>query len=197
MEYKKKIEYAKRIAEQLQGGKTTEEIKEGLKSEGLYKPDIQEIMVSARKVLENKYLPKIREYLLENKEIKGDEEFRVLDDDTIDGLITTETQNLASIERKKITNLVKEGISGEEILKQVDTRFLPLDKAVEQITRLLEAKKQNSGSGRMINIFGGTGLIVLTGIIFFASGRLFYVLPIIGLYMIIRGFMTHETQYDN
>ncbi|MEM9548566.1 MAG: hypothetical protein AAGA77_21450 [Bacteroidota bacterium] len=196
MDYQTKINYAKEIAQQLQQQISTDEIKSNLKSKGLYDPDIAEIMVSARKILGEKFQPKIKEYLIGNKQIHGSEEFSALDNEVIGKLVEIETQNLARAERKKITNLIKEGQPVEYVLQQIDPRFLPIEKAIELISKLQEVKRQNSGSGRMINIFGGIGLIVLTGIIAVAANRLFYVLPIIGLVMIVKGLTTREMEYD-
>ena len=197
MDYKTKIKHAKEVANQLQKQKSIEEIKLDLSAEGLYQKDITNIIFSARKILGGIYQPKIQEYLLEGKQIHGSEEFSLLDREVIDILIAKESQNLALQEKKKITELIKAGQSAEQVFEQVDTRFLSVDKANEQISHLQQVKRQNSGSGRMLNIFGGIGLIVLTGVIVITVNRLFYVLPIIGLIMIVKGITTKKVEYDN
>lgn len=194
MDYKKKIKYAEGVAIQLQEQKSIELIKSELKSEGLYDPDINKVMISARKILGEKYQPKIHEFLLNNKQIHGSEEFELLDSETLNILIDKESRKIALEEKQKITRLIREGKSGEEVFAQVDTRFMKAETATAHITQLQEIKKQNSGSGRMINIFGGLGLIVLTIVLLFTIDRLFYVLPIIGLIMIVRGFTTEKVE---
>lgn len=194
MDYKKKIKYAEGVAIQLQEQKSIELIKSELKSEGLYDPDINKVMISARKILGEKYQPKIHEFLLNNKQIHGSEEFELLDSETLNILIDKESRKIALEEKQKITRLIREGKSGEEVFAQVDTRFMKGETAAAHITQLQEIKKQNSGSGRMINIFGGLGLIVLTIVLLFTIDRLFYVLPIIGLIMIVRGFTTEKVE---
>lgn len=194
MDHKKKIEYARRIAKELEGDKTLESLKSDLKSEGLYDRDISNIMGSARNILGDTYQPQIREFLLDGKQIQGAEEFSSLDSDLLETLIAKESKNIASDERRKITKLVKEGVSAEEILNQIDTRFLPLENATEQIAQHEEVKYQNSGSGRIISIVSGIGLIVFTVIVLYASGRLFYFLPIIGLVMIVRGLLPQKME---
>lgn len=196
MEYRKKIEYAEKAAEQLQGQKTTQEIKASLKAEGLYDIDINEVMVSARNILGEKYQEEIRQHLLADKQIKGAEAFSLLDDELLETLIEKETQKLALEERKKMTQRMKQGHSPEEVLAQVDTRFLSPNKALEQMQNLQEVKHQNSGSGRTLNIFGGIGLIVLTGILMVTINRIFYFLPVIGIIMIVKGFTTERMDYD-
>jgi len=194
MDYKKKIKYAEGVAVQLQEQKSIELIKSELKSEGLYDPDIDKVMISARKILGEKYQPTINEFLLNNKQIHGSEEFKLLDDQILDILIDKESRKIASGEKQKITRLMREGKSGEEVFAQVDTRFLKVEAAAAHINKLQEIKQQNSGSGRMVNIFGGIGLIALTLILLFTIDRLFYVLPIIGLVMIVRGFTTEKME---
>lgn len=197
MDYQKKVEYAERVANQLQGQKTTEEIKSILKTEGLYDRDISNIMVSARKILGETYQPKIKKYLLESKEIHDAEEFNSLDKEMLETLITQESQNITLEERRKLTKLVKEGHSPEKVLEQVDQRFLSIEEASTQIASLQEVKNQNSGSGRMLSIGGGIGLILLTGVIVFTTGRLFYFLPILGFIMIGKGIFTERMAYED
>ena len=197
MDYKKKIAQAERIAKLLDGKKTAEEIRLELKEEGFYERDIDSIMISARNFLKEKYQLKIQDYLQENKQIQESEEFSSLDNETLDKLIEKESQVIALQERRKITKLCRDGLSPDEILAQVNTRFLSTEKALQQLAEIEKARDQNSGSSRAINIFGGIGLILLTIGIAAASGRLFYVLPIIGLVMIVKGFMTKRMEYED
>lgn len=192
MDYKTKIKHAEKAAIKLQEQKDIETIKSELKEEGFYDNDINKIMVSARKILGEKYQPKIKEYLLNNKQIHGAEEFSLLDREILDILISKESQSIALEEKNKITRLIKEGVGAEEVFSQVNTKFLDAEKAAQHIAHCQGIKKQNSGSGRMINIFGGIGLIVLTGILLVTINRIFYVLPIIGLVMIMKGFLTQK-----
>ena len=154
-------------------------------------------MVSARNILGETYQPKIKEYLLEGKQIKGNAEFDSLDDEVLETLISRGSKSIAVGERKKITKMMKAGHSAEEVLQQVDTRFLSVDKASEQIANHQQVKHHNSAGGRMLNIGGGVGLIILTVVIMFASGRLFYFLPILGIIMIVKGFLTETMSYDS
>lgn len=194
MDYKTKIKYAEKVADQLQTQKSIDAIKSDLKAEGLYEKDIANTLASARKILGEKYQPKIKEYLLEDKQIHGANEFSLLDDEVIDILIAKESQNLTLQEKNKITKLMRKGQPAQDVFDQVDTRFLSLEKATEHISRLQDIKMQNSGSGRMLNIGGGIGLMVLTGILVFTIDRLFYVLPIIGLIMIVKGITTDKME---
>ncbi len=49
----------------------------------------------------------------------------------------------------------------------------------------------------MLNIMGGIGLIVLTVVLLVVFSRIFYVLPIIGLVMIVKGITTERMEYDS
>lgn len=197
MDYKTKIKYAEEVADQLQAQKGLDAIRAELAAKGLYENEITKVLFSARNIIGEAYQPKIKEYLLEGKPIHDAEEFKLLNPEIIDSLIKREQQKLAALEKKKVTRLVKEGQSPEKVFQQVDTRFLPQEEAAVQITRLLEVKKQNSGSGRMLNIMGGIGLIVLTVILLVVFSRIFYVLPIIGLVMIVKGITTERMEYDS
>ena len=197
MDYPTKIKHAEKVADQLQEQKSLDDIKAALKAEGLYEMDIANVLVSARKMLGDKYQPKINEYLLAGKPIHDAEEFRLLDNEVIDILIARESEKIAVEERKKITRLIKEGQTAEQVFQQVDTRFLSAEDAGQHIAQLLAVQKQNSGSGRMLNIGGGIGLIVLTGVLAFTMDRIFYVLPFIGLGMIYKGLTTERMKHDS
>jgi len=197
MDYKKKVEYAEQAALQLDGIKTSEEIKTDLKSKGLYNRDISNIMVSALKILGEKYQPLIRQYILENKEIKGATPFTTLDSYTLDKLTSMEHDKCKVVERRKIARLIKEGNTPEHVYQQVDFRFITQEQATTQISKSHQVQSQNRGTGRLLNIGGGLGLILLTGVILVVSGRLFYVLPVIGIALIVKGFFTERMEYDN
>ena len=83
-----------------------------------------------------------------------------------------------------------------QILEQVDQRFLPLEKAQKHAKKYEIVKYNNSGESRTYKILGGVGCIIITGILFASSGRLFYVLPIIGLILIVKGFTTEVIKID-
>ncbi len=187
MNYKTKIKHAEVVAQQLEEQKSVEAIKAELKQEGLYDRDIIEVMISSKKILGEKYQPQIRAFLLNDQPIHGAEEFSLLDAEIIDDLVAKTSQKIALEEKQRVIKLVKAGHPPEEIFQQIDTRFLPGAKAQELITSLQEVKHQNSGSGRMMNILGGAGLIVLTGVLLVTTNRIFYVLPFIGLGMIVKG----------
>jgi hypothetical protein len=197
MDYKKKIEYANKIALEILNNKSIESIKADLKSEGLYERDITSIYVSAKKIVGENYSKQIRDFLLTDKDFEQSQEFASLDREMLISLIKDEKQKLALEERKKMTSMIKDGHSNEEILSKVDNRFLSQEKVFEKLAKLEQVKYQNSGSGRMLNIGGGIVLIALTGIILVGTGRLFYVLPIIGLVMIVKGFMTKRMDCED
>lgn len=196
MDYKKKIEYADQVAKELESRKPKEQIISALEAEGLYDRDITNIFASARNILRETYRPQIRACLLADKDVYRAEEFASLDKEALEQLLTSEYQHLEVEERRKLNKLVKEGKPAQEVLKQVDIRFLPIDQAMEQIASAQKVKNQNSTSGRVINIVGGLALILLTIIILMVTGRLFYVLPIIGIGLIVKGFFSERMAYE-
>ena len=194
MDYKTKVKYAEKVATQLQAKTRVEVIRTNLLEEGLYESDIDKIIISAKKVLGDQYLPTIKQNLKDGLDPNQSSELKVLDQEIIDGLIEKARKALAAEEKQKITKLMKEGVPAEEVFQQVDTRFFQSEKAVEHLRRLQDIKEENSGSGRLFNIFGGIGLIVLTGVILVTADRLFYVLPIIGIVMIVKGITTTKME---
>jgi len=189
-----KNEYAVRIAKQLEGKKTTNEVRKELKSKGLDDQVVIEIMIMTRNILANKYLPKIREHLLKNKEIHGSLDFQSLEDDILNKFKKNELQKLADIEMNKIAELVKVNVPGEDILDQVDTRFLSLDIAVPHINGLeaLKGRRKSRGKGGL-RIFPVIGLLISAGL-FIAVGKFSYSIPILVLYIIHMLFQNNDTE---
>lgn len=196
IEYKKKIKYAKIVATDLQNGKSPDQINEELLKQDLYPKEISEIIISARNIISDSFKPQINKALMNNEDILNAKEFASLDKETLQVLIDQESKTLGHSEKRKVVELAKKGLSQEDILAQIDTRFYSTDKAMDQIAKVNAIKKENSGSGRMINIGGGIALIVLTAGIFLATGRLFYVIPIIGLGLIIKGLIPSNDYND-
>ena len=193
MDYKKKVEYAERIAKELESQHTSEQVTSQLKADGLYERDITNIFISVRNILSERYGAKIKENLLNDK---GFEAFNSLDEKMLEQLIEKESQSLTLQERKKLTRLIKEGRTVEQALEQIDNRFLSLEQAKNQMENVHKSINQNSGSARSLSIGGGVALIALTIIILMSTGRLFYVLPIIGIGLIAKGLTTKSMEYD-
>lgn len=112
-------------------------------------------------------------------------------------LIWQESQKLAIGEKKKITRMVKENYPISEILNKVDTRFLSIPEVKEHIAELQQVQQQNSGGNRMVGIMGGLGLIGLSVIVLGMTGRFFYVMPIIGIIMIGKAFVSERMAYED
>mgnify|MGYP001159185076 CR=1 FL=1 len=197
MDYKKKLEHANRVAEQIENQINVNEIEAALKNEGLYERDINSIMVSAKNVITDKYKAVIREHLLADKDIYTSAMFQSFDAVLLTNIIEREKQQLAIEEKRKIERLVKENYSEESILDQIDNRFLVKEKAIEFIKKHHKAKDHNSGDTRLFNIVGGFGLLLITGIILVSSGRFLYVLFIIGIVLIVKGFTTEVVKIDD
>ena len=106
-----------------------------------------------------------------------------------------ELQKLADFEMNKIAKLVKDNVSGEEILDQVNTRYLSLYIAVPYINGL-EAEKGRSKADEsgFFLVSRGFRLILLVGI-FYVFGKFSYSIPILVLYFLYWLFTRKDTQY--
>ncbi|MBC6993317.1 hypothetical protein QWY85_19385 [Neolewinella lacunae] len=197
MEYRTKLQYAERVAEQLQGKKSTAEIETELKQEGLFERDIINVMTSARNILADKYAPLVREILLGKRDAAEVQESGVIDNEILTTLIWQESNKLAIAEKRAITRMVKENYPVSEIIKEVDTRFLTIPQAKQHIEKLQQTQQQNSGSNRIAGIMGGLGLILLSVIVLVATDRFFFFIPIIGIIMIGKALATERMAYED
>lgn len=202
MKYAEKIKYAEKVADQLLDEILLDKVKENLKEQGLFENDIANVVASARNIIGEKLKPIIRSKLLNGETINNATEFEKLDAHTLKKLVDQEIRSIKGEERKKVNELLKKGIEPENIFKEIRQEFYPKELFDQQIAAYDEVKKKNSGSGRLLNIGGGIGLILLGTVISFASmqgsggGRFFYGLILVGLVMVVKGFMTAKTPYD-
>ena len=197
MTYQEKLQYAEQMAKALESNKPLEDIKSQLRHEGLYDRDISEVMATVQNVLIEKHQEKIKEHLLTDKNIMESDEFKSLDSEILRSLVVRERQSLAVVEKRKITKLVKKNESSEKILSQVDTRFLTFPQASEHLEKVKEVYSENRSSTRFLSIAGGIGLLLLTVILLFAINRVFYVLPIFGLVLIVKGLFPERPSYND
>ena len=199
MKYNEKIEHAKRVAEELTNHQSLDQIKKDLKEKGLYDKDIENVMASARSVMGEKLKPLIRKQLLSGEPFSNSSELGAIDPGTLEQLVQQEKKAMAQGEKKKVNGLLKQGASAEQILQEVHQEFYPRDLVDEQISAYSAVTRQNSGKGRLRNIGIGLGLIALGIGISFATmsddggGRLFYGVVVVGLIMVVKGFMTAKT----
>lgn len=147
MDYKTKIKYAEAVAVQLENKEELEQIRFDLSAKGLNEIDINKVIKSSKNIIAEKYQRRIKACLLENKDIRNNKEFESLDKELIDKLIDREVEKLAVAELRKISKLTRQGISEDEILEQVDVRFISPDSAAEHVVSLREVKSQNSTGG--------------------------------------------------
>lgn len=189
MEYKKKLEYAEKYAEELQGSKTKEQVVTELKADGLYKADIDAVMLSVRNVLADTYLLPIQEALINGEDVYESDKFKSLDNGIVNDLVERAVSELNVQEKKKMAQLYEKGMPPEKILQHVNPKYLPLTDAAKYLVRLQEAKEEEKGDSgfAILNIIGGLGLIVGTFVVLSMTGRLFYVLPIVGLIWTVKG----------
>ena len=197
MEYKKKITYATKTAEDLQGQKSRDQIHADLKEEGFYENEINQIILSAQNILGEKYQEKVRHLLIVGIDPFSSNELVGIDEQTLQKMVQKETQNLKLIERRKLTNLVKEGRSEEEALPQIDFRFLPMGEAMDQFTNVQKIHDRNSTSGRMFYFIVGISLLVLCFTLAIVIKRIYFMLLFIGIAMIAKGFFKERLDYED
>ncbi|MCB0660697.1 MAG: hypothetical protein KDC04_07165 [Saprospiraceae bacterium] len=197
MEYKEKIKYATKIAEDLQGQKSRDQIHAYLKEEGFYENEINQIILSAQNILGEKYQEKVRHLLVVGIDPFSSNELVGIDEQTLQKMVQKETQNLKLIERRKLTNLVKEGRSEEEALPQIDFRFLPMGEAMDQFTNVQKIHDRNSTSGRMFYFIVGISLLVLCFTLAIVIKRIYFMLLFIGIAMIAKGFFKERLDYED
>jgi len=147
--------------------------------------------------LGEKYQEKIRHLLVVGIDPFSSNELVGIDEQTLQKMVQKETQNLKLIERRMLTNLVKEGQSEEEVLPQIDFRFLPIDEAMDQFTNVQKIHDRNSTSGRMFYFIVGISLLVLCFTLAIVIKRIYFMLLFIGIAMIAKGFFKERLDYED
>ncbi len=200
MNYTEKKKYAEVVAEKLLSGKSLEQVKQYLKEDGLYEYDINNVIASAKGIISARNRPLIRAKLLAGESING-KDFEKLDENTLQEMVKEEVGRISAEERKKVKELLRSGTAPEKIYSKIRLDFYSKENIDTQIATYQAVKRENSGSGRMLKILGGIGLMMLGAGISYATmqgdggGRLFYGLIVAGFVLMIRGFMTVEDPY--
>lgn len=195
MKYNEKVEHAERTAENILNRESLVQIREDLAEKGLYPVDVDNVIASAKNILGEKFKPSIKELLLSGEPLSNLSELAGIDDSAMDLLVQEAKRSIVQDEKKKVRLLLKSGMSREQILQDIRTDFYAQDLVDKQIAHYNEGEGQDSAAGRTKNIGGGL-LIMAAGIgITMASqnsdGRtVYYGLILVGLFMVVRGFMT-------
>ena len=202
MTYKEKVAHAESVVKELLSKKSKEQIEIELKAKGLFDRDVGNIMASVKNILGDKFRPRIRALLLEKKSVVNAPEFDMLGADILNTLAEREFKAIQNEEKKKVTMMLKEGKTVNEIAPHIQLHFYPLENIEHQYDTYTKVKHENSGTGSMINIVGGLLLMALGGSISLISmksgsgGRLFYGLIVVGLVMLVKGMTTTQNPYD-
>ena len=125
MKYKEKISYAEKVVIEINKNRSIEEITSELKSQGLKDFDIKNIITSAKGIIGENVRPLIRNKLLAKEEILKANEFRTIDAPMLRELVELEVKSIAIEEKKKVTRLLKEGSSSDEIYDKTRQDFYP------------------------------------------------------------------------
>jgi len=202
MNYAVKIRHAEKVAEDLLNEQSIEEVSQNLKENGLYDRDISNVIASARNIIGDNLKPSIRAKILAGESIKNAKEFEKLDAETLERFVIQELKGITVSEKKKVNELLKAGAAPEDIFKVVRQEFYPRELITRQIDTFKAVKMENSVGGRLIKIVLGAGLVIIGGGISFASiqgsqgGVLLYGMVMVGLIMLVRGFVTTESPFD-
>lgn len=194
MNYQEKLALTDKIALDIESSRSINDIKTELSSQGLYEQEISNIIIGAQNAIGDKHLESIKSLLKQDGDVFGMDQLKHLDKELIQSFVVKAKNRLRTEEKKKVSKSMRDGMDPMEVLNNVDFRFYSAEDASAQLAKLKEVRHNNSGSGRMIRILGGVGLIALTAILLFTTGRLFYFLPIIGIIMIVKGFLTESME---
>ncbi|MBX2875219.1 MAG: hypothetical protein KTR30_24085 [Saprospiraceae bacterium] len=202
MKYAEKIKHAEKVAEALLDEQSIDQVRTSLKEEGLYDREVDNVIASARNIIGEKLKPIIRSKILAGEFSRTAPEFDKLDTETLGKFVQQELKGIAVTQKRKVNELLKNGIAPEYIYKEIRQEFYPRELIDDQIAAFKETKKQNSAGGRMLNIVGGIALVVIGLGVTIASmqgnsgGVLMYGMIIVGLVMLTKGFITQESPYE-
>lgn len=133
MNYKEKVKLAEEAAEELNQGKSIEEIKEMLKGKGLYNQDVDKVLRSAKGLLADQYGARMEEQLLAGTYEENKALFAVLDEETLRDLKERTVRKIKADTKKEIVRLAKEGVADEEIVAQMSSRYFTEAEVLWQI----------------------------------------------------------------
>jgi len=197
MTYKEKIKYAEEITKEVINNQLKEsEISDQLLRKGLYKSDIQNIMSSVKNMLADQYRPLIREKFSNGEDLSRLPELEQLDPDILKKVVEQEAKSLVAEQKKLVNSLLRKKVSESEIMNKVNLNIYPESYVRQQILVFDQVKDKNSFSTRFVSI--ALGIVIILGgvLVAISTGRIFYVIIILGFLTLGKGLMTQENPYD-
>jgi hypothetical protein len=195
MNYKEKVKLAEEAAEELNRGKSIEELKEMLKGKGLYNQDVDKVLRSAKSLLADQYGARMEEHLLAGTYEANQALFAVLDEETLRDLKERTVRKIKADTKKEIVRLAKEGVADEEIVAQMSSRYFTEAEVLRQIENYRDFNVAPKGGEKARYLLIGIPCLVAgLGIVLWAMtsgevrGRWAGALAIYGGWNIYRAF---------
>ena len=195
MNYQEKIKLAEQGVNYLNEGKSLKDYKDKLKQDGFYNYDINNIVLSIKNILWEKYGKEFKT-LLETEQLESKRENYPLLDDEIFGFIKEkEINSIISAKKREIRQLLYEGYIDIEVAKAVQHKYFTLENAISYIKEYKSRNEVVSKKGKSNYIFWGILLLIAGVILSLATTRLFYGAVIVGIGMIIKGASDIKKQF--
>jgi len=198
MQYQEKLKLAKVYFSHLEEGKTEGEINELMLSPEVTKFDLQKICRSARTLLDEKYGPKIKDYLLKETLEDNIDEFDHLSEESFNTLQLNQHQAIIINAKALVNKMLKNGKDRDEIMSSAINPYFNANDVDAQIEKYKYNHEPVDSQTQAKYFMIGGGAIILGIVLSMSTTRVFYGLVIFGLIYFFRGFQTQsEIDYDN
>lgn len=126
MKYQEKIKYADEVVLALENGSTMDSLRAMLKEKNLYDGEIDQVMTSAKSMMEDEYGDRVLGYLkLGSLEVhKG--EFSHLDPEILESLLFRANNKFKALLKTKVKQLMDQGLTYTQIVDQLSSENISL-----------------------------------------------------------------------
>lgn len=147
MDYKEKIKLSETAMSLINAKKSLGDVEEYLSTQNLYQYDINKVMLSVKKTLEDQFGNEIMQYLLDDNFEEKKSKFDFLHPDLVEFLKERKLEELNIQYNKKVKELILKGYSTRQLLEALKKPCYSEEKILEQI----EIYKKGAASKRQVS----------------------------------------------
>lgn len=200
MKYQEKLQYANEVVLELKKGSTMESLRAMLKEQNLYDGEIDQVMTSAKNIMEEEYGDQVLTHLKNGTLEANKHEFSHLENEVMESLLFRAKNRIKSDVNKVVKQLADEGLSDKEIIEKMSSDIVTKEEVATMVNNFREYEELPKGPEKNKFIFLGIGIIVLGAILTFYSmsaggrGRLGMGIIVFGFFYLLKAFSSKGTQ---
>lgn len=195
MKYQEKIKFANDIVADMKNGVKMEQLRASLKEKNLFESDIDQVITSAKNIMEDELGEKLITYLKNGTLEENKHEFAQVDSEVMDILLYRAKNRIKSDVNTEVKKLADQGLNDEEIINQLSSDIVTKSEISTMISNFRYYVEKPKGPEKTKYIMIGSGSLILGLIVMIYSfmndggGRFGMAIIAFGVYNLFNAFM--------